>query len=113
MRRSAKGAALYGLKLSLGQRIESLEKQGMSPAQAKQTVASEMGVRLTLVDQMQGTTIINVISHSFGIRALNAMDREVISNLVIRQHPVPATEDADLLHRPGQSVSGEAPYHGE
>ena len=88
----AKGAALYGLKLSLGQRIESLEKQGMSPAQAKQTVASEMGVRLTLVDQMQGTTIINVISHSFGIRALNAMDREVISNLVIRQHPVPATK---------------------
>ncbi len=87
----AKGAALYGLKLDLGQKIEELESQGMSEAQATAKVAERTGYRPQLVGTINNTTVGAIISHSFGVVALNAARNEIIANLVIRQSALPAT----------------------
>ena len=87
----AKGAALYGLKLAVGQKIEALEAQGVAPAQAQDRVAAETGVRRDVVEKLERTAIHNVISHSFGVVALNDFGVQAISNLVIRQTQVPAS----------------------
>lgn len=101
----AKGAAIYGQKLAIGERIRTeiakqLDKEpeqvdiAAAPSEvreaAEETVASEMGLRLGTVQTLNGMVITNVVSHSFGVLALDPEDNEVISNLIFAQQTLPA-----------------------
>jgi molecular chaperone DnaK len=101
----AKGAAIYGQKLAIGERIrtEIAKRLNQEPEQidiaaapsevreaAEETVASEMGLRLGTVQTLSGMVVKNVVSHSFGVLALNKDDKEVISNLILAQQVLPA-----------------------
>ncbi len=59
------------------------------------TVAAERGVKTSDLSKIVEMTVTNVASHSFGIVAMDDSDgapKEYISNLVLAQDPVPATE---------------------
>ncbi|MBB5830031.1 Hsp70 family protein [Micromonospora carbonacea] len=101
----AKGAAIYGQKLAVGERVrtEIGKKLDRAPEQvdvaaapekvrmaAEELVASDMGLRLGTVQYLSGMVVRNVVSHSFGVIALTADDTEVISNLVLAQQALPA-----------------------
>ena len=88
----AKGAAMYGLKLAIGEKIRIAEEQGVSTQQATQQVASEMGLQLPMVEKLNNTEITIVLSHSVGVVVVDSMDRELIANLVTKQTPLPRTE---------------------
>ena len=81
----AKGAAVYGQKLSIGRRIstEIARELGTTPDQvetaevapevrerAQQTVADEMGMRLPALKRLDDMKVTNVVSHSFGVVAV-------------------------------------------
>jgi molecular chaperone DnaK (HSP70) len=101
----AKGAAIYGQKLAVGERIRTeigkrLSQEADSvdipsaPAAvreaAEEVVASEMGLRLGVVKALNSMQVTNVISHSFGVKALMRDDTEVIANLILAQQKLPA-----------------------
>jgi molecular chaperone DnaK len=104
----AKGAAIYGQKLVIGQKIrteiarvlatepEKVNLDEVEPAvveQATQTVATDLGMRLPAVERLQSMSVTNVVSHSFGIVIIDVTEPgrpEVISNLVLAQERLPA-----------------------
>jgi molecular chaperone DnaK len=101
----AKGAAIYGQKLAIGQRInvEIAKEMGTTPEEvataevapevrerAQQSVADEMGMRLPALKRLDDMKVTNVVSHSFGVVALRQNGTEFISNLILAQEPLPA-----------------------
>jgi molecular chaperone DnaK (HSP70) len=105
----AKGAAIYAQKLKLGIQLEHTIDDIMKarygddvPADVPQEVyddaigqlADERGMLPGDLKNKYETTVTNVASKSFGIVILDDVDgeaKEVISNLVLAQDPVPAT----------------------
>lgn len=106
----AKGAAIYGHKLLLDEkiRIEIADRTGKkaddidlltAPAtvmqRAQEEVARDMGLKIGAVKKFSELSFTNVASHSFGIVATvdhgTARSREVISNLVRVNDPLPAS----------------------
>ena len=105
----AKGAAVYGQKLSIGRRIstEIARELGTTPDQvetaevapevrqrAQQAVADEMGMRLPALKRLDDMKVTNVVSHSFGVVAVRRTGpglQEYISNLVLAQEKLPAS----------------------
>jgi len=106
----AKGAAIYGHKLMLDEKIQIkiAEKLGTSPEEvnvehvdstvvrrAQEEVARDLRLKPSDVKKLNETKVTIVSSHSFGI--IVAMDygtprsREIISNLVLAQDPLPAS----------------------
>lgn len=99
----AKGAAVYGRKLALGEKIQMKIDKMMPGAQiddpgvpqsviarAQQEVAEESGLKLSSVKQYSDMTVTNVASHSFGIIAIDdRTNQEVIANIVIANDPLP------------------------
>ena len=107
----AKGAALYGKKLLIDQKVRSAagsmmnttfdesDMEAVSPSvirRAEEQVANEMGLRLGSVQQYHKAKVTNVASHSFGIVVITdsnkPTEREVISNLVVANDPLPVTQ---------------------
>ena len=106
----AKGAAVYGQKLAIGDRIrtELAKELGTTPEQvdaatvtpearerAQETVAEELGMRLPALKKIDVMKVANVVSHSFGVVALRRSGTgwaEYISNLVLAQTRLPVTK---------------------
>jgi molecular chaperone DnaK len=106
----AKGAAIYGQKLSIGRRVSTeiarelgvaagqVDAATVTPqvkARAQQAVAAELGMRLPALRRLDDMTITNVASHSFGVVAFRRTSgrlTEYISNLVLAQSPLPAAQ---------------------
>ncbi len=107
----AKGAAQYGSKLVLDQKIqdkiseitqtssEVVDPKNLAPAvieRAQEDVARDMGLRLGAVKKLAKTSITNVASHSFGLIVTVGYgtpgQREAISNLVVVNDPLPMTK---------------------
>ena len=116
----AKGAAIYGQKLAIGERIkvELAKEMGTTPDkidinsappdklwQAEAKVAGETGRSVSDIHGIRSQTITNVLSHSFGIIALDDSQREIISNIVKVNTPLPhsATERYRTVD-PGQNT---------
>lgn len=106
----AKGAALYGRKLLLDEKIqikisemtetpiEEVDTINTAPTiieRAQADVARDLGLRIGAVKKLANTSITNVASHSFGIIVVvdhgTAKRREAISNLVLSNDPLPAS----------------------
>lgn len=103
----AKGAALYGQKLAIGEKIRTavaimtqqnvneVDLSSVAPSvrqAAEQQVAASEGLRLAEVQTMARQKITNVVSHSFGVVVTDTsgfQERELISNLVKKQDPLP------------------------
>jgi molecular chaperone DnaK (HSP70) len=106
----AKGAAIYGQKLMIGEKIQievakilgtpdTAVDEDDVPAdvmdQAVENVAAQGGLRKEVVEKIGQMKVTNVASHSFGIIAMDDSDgteKERISNLVLAQDPVPANK---------------------
>jgi molecular chaperone DnaK (HSP70) len=106
----AKGAAVYGQKLAIGERIrtELARELGTTPEQvdaatvtpearerAQEAVAEAVGMRLPALQKLDAMKVTNVVSHSFGVVALRRSGTghaEYISNLVLAQTPLPVTK---------------------
>jgi len=104
----AKGAAIYGQKLVLDQKIQHkiAEFTGANPeqvdvertperiiARARQEVARDSGMHIGSVKKLSGLTVTNVASHSFGIVSTEkATYKEKIFNLVLVNDPLPANK---------------------
>jgi len=103
----AKGAAVYGQKLMLdekiqikiaemtGQTVDSVNQAQVSQQvveRAQQEVALEVGLRTSVVEKFNTISITNVASHCFGIIALNKADQQVIANLIRVNDPLPFTK---------------------
>lgn len=95
----AKGAALYGQKLAIGDaiRIKIAEwgetERGATPElidKAQQEVADELGLTLPSVQHLNALSITNVTSRSFGVVALDQFKKEGVSNLIRINQKVPA-----------------------
>ncbi|MFI6906450.1 Hsp70 family protein [Nonomuraea sp. NPDC050394] len=101
----AKGAAIYGQKLAISDRIrhEIAQQTDQNPEEvdiaatpqnvreaAEEAVADTMNLRLGTVRQFSTMKVTNVASHSFGVLAYTDDDTEVISNLVLAQQALPA-----------------------
>ncbi|MEU8147473.1 Hsp70 family protein [Nonomuraea sp. NPDC048901] len=101
----AKGAAIYGQKLAINERIKheialQTDQQPedidvMDTAKdvrnaAEEAVAESMNLRLDTVKKYSEMKVTNVASHSFGVIAFTDDDIEVISNLVLAQQKLPA-----------------------
>lgn len=99
----AKGAAIYGQKLTIGDRVkeEIGEALDCAPEQvdiasvppevrkaAEAAVSVELGLTLDTVQQLADMTVRNVVSHSFGVRARKGETR-VIANLILAQQTLP------------------------
>jgi molecular chaperone DnaK len=100
----AKGAAIYGQKLAVGERVrhEIGRQTDQKPedvdvasvpeevrAAAEEAVADTMNLRLGTVQKFSKMAVTNVASHSFGVQAFTRDDTEVIANLVKAQQPLP------------------------
>jgi molecular chaperone DnaK len=103
----AKGAAVYGQKLMLDEKIQikiaemtGQDVEDVDPAQvsqrvverAQQEVAQEAGLRTSVVEKFNAISITNVASHCFGIIALNKAEREIIANMIMVNDPLPFTK---------------------
>ncbi|GAB2839926.1 Hsp70 family protein [Actinocorallia aurea] len=105
----AKGAAIYGQKLEVDEKIAEkiIERIVRDTAQkredvdvsaataevraaAEEAVADDLGLRLGTVQKFSQMKVTNVASHSFGVLALTRDDSEVIANLVLAQQALPA-----------------------
>ena len=97
----AKGAAIYGNKLALGEAIRvKLEGWGVGDAQAapaemvrkaKEQVASESGYSLPTFKKMY-VEVKNVASHSMGVEVVqSATGKTLVSNLILLNEKVPAS----------------------
>lgn len=97
----AKGAAIYGLKLALGIRVQELKDAAAeltdAPIQVDDEilpiVAGQLGLPPKTISDLLEKQIVNVTSHSYGIEAIDPSrdSQKLISNLVIAQTPLPAT----------------------
>lgn len=106
----AKGAAIYGRKLLLDEKIQHsiAQKTGttadevdlaeIAPAvvqRAQEEVARDLGLKLGAVKKYSEMSITTVSSHSFGVVATvdygTPREREVISNLVLANSALPAS----------------------
>ena len=94
----AKGAALYGQKLAIGDAIQIIiaewSKQGKTPSpndltKAKETVADEYGLTIGAVEVFTELSIKNVLSRSFGVVALDEHKTQAVSNLAFANDEVP------------------------
>lgn len=107
----AKGAAMYGQKLLIDKKInsaigamtgrseENFDIDELAPTivnRAQMEVANDLGLRLGSVQKYHQTSVTNVASHSFGIIAIKDSGkptrREIISNLVVVNDPLPAAQ---------------------
>ena len=103
----AKGAAVYGQKLMLdekiqikiaemtGQDVDDVNQAQVSQRvveRAQQAVAHEVGLRTSVVEKFNAIAITNVASHCFGVVALNKDEREVIANMILVNDPLPFTK---------------------
>jgi molecular chaperone DnaK len=106
----AKGAAIYGQKLRIGEQIEieiarimgapttAVDESDVSAEvrdEARANVATEKGMRTDIVARFDKMEVTNVASHSFGVVVLDDSDgteKERISNLVLAQDSVPANQ---------------------
>jgi molecular chaperone DnaK len=106
----AKGAAIYGQKLRIGEQIEieiarimgapttAVDESDVSAEvrdEARANVATEKGMRTDIVARFDKMEVTNVASHSFGVVVLDDSDgteKECISNLVLAQDSVPANQ---------------------
>jgi molecular chaperone DnaK (HSP70) len=106
----AKGAAVYGQKLAIGERIrtELAKELGTTPEQvdvaivtpearerAEEAVAEAVGMRLPALQKIDRMKVTNVVSHSFGVVAVRKSGTgrvNYISNLVLAQTPLPVTK---------------------
>lgn len=97
----AKGAAIYGMKLALGDEIRvKLEGWGVGDGQeappdmvrkAEEQVASERGLTLPGLKKLN-VEVTNVVSHSFGVEVIQAATgKAVVSNLIIVNDRLPAS----------------------
>ena len=101
----AKGAAIYGQKLMLGQKIVEIISQETGIGQenvdlekiddetldkATKTIAENFGWQLGAVEKAVKTKIRNVSSRSFGIQAFVSETEQKICNLILKNDPVPA-----------------------
>ncbi|QXJ21490.1 Hsp70 family protein [Actinomadura graeca] len=101
----AKGAAIYGQKLAINERIrheigrrtdtrpEDVDVETTPDVvreEAEEVVADTMGLRLGTVKKIGGMAVTNVSSHSFGVLAFLPDDTQVIANLVLAQQALPA-----------------------
>ncbi len=103
----AKGAAIYGQKLGLDEEIKIRVAAALGAAdetavdvrtaddalvaQIQQQVAEERGLQLEAVKTLAAQVIRNVTSRTFGIVAWDpSQQRQVVSNLILRNDPVPA-----------------------
>jgi molecular chaperone DnaK len=101
----AKGAAIYGQKLAIGKHIRTeigkrLDQDSdkvdvaAAPAEvreaAERAVADDMQLRLGVVQRLSNMQVTNVLSHSFGVKAVTRDDRTVIANLIQAQQQLPA-----------------------
>lgn len=104
----AKGAAMYGQKLLLGEHVHSrvaeltetapdildMKKVDAAVLERAQTdVARDLGIKEQTVKKLTNTLVTNVTSHSFGILAMmdygTPQQREVIENLMVVNDPLP------------------------
>ena len=103
----AKGAAIYGQKLGLDEEIKirvaaalGVDDQAAVDvraadqalvAQIQQQVAAARGLQLEAVQTLAAQVIRNVTSRTFGIVAWDpSQQKQVVSNLILRNDPVPA-----------------------
>lgn len=97
----AKGAAIYGMKLALGEEIRvKLEGWGADDAQAapaemvrkaEEQVASQRGLSLPSFRKMN-VEVKNVASHSMGVEVVQASTgKPMVSNLILLNDRVPAS----------------------
>lgn len=103
----AKGAATYGYKLALDEKIQikvaemtgtSAENVDLSEVsqtvvkRAQESVARESGLKLESVQRYADISVTNVASHSFGIIVVDddKSNKEVIANMVIVNDALPA-----------------------
>jgi molecular chaperone DnaK len=111
----AKGAALFGWKLSINDELVKrvMAQTGKSEADIKtespdipddilKGLAEESGFTLAAVKRSQ-VTIRNVTSKSFGIIALDQQAQEVVVNLILKNTTVPA----DVTQRFGTHVADQ------
>lgn len=119
----AKGAALYGQKLAIGDAIRILtvdetndgSPQPVSP-EVLDKVAEQFGLLPDAARRLHETTITNVASHSYGIIAIdpNRGDIEHISNLVIAQQALPFSFKRIYgTHRAGQESADIRVYQSD
>ena len=107
----AKGAAIYAQKLLVDDKIKYELAQALNVApeevsiesapaeavqRAQEQVARSSGLRLDTVEKFNQMSTINVASHSFGViawivDALTGQEKQVISNLILANDPVPAS----------------------
>lgn len=103
----AKGAAIYGQKLALDQEIKiriaaalgvedetTVDVDAADEAlvgQIQQQIAEAHGLQLGAVQTLAAQSIRNVTSRTFGIVAWDpSQSKQVVSNLILRNDPVPA-----------------------
>jgi molecular chaperone DnaK len=102
----AKGAAIYGQKLMLDEKIQikiaemtGQDVEDVNAAQvpqqvkerAQQEVARESGLRTSVVEKFNAISVTNVSSHCFGVIALNRAEQEIIANMILVNDPLPFT----------------------
>ncbi len=102
----AKGAAIYGQKLMLDEKIQikiaemtGQDVEDVNAAQvpqqvkerAQQEVARESGLRTSVVEKFNAISVTNVSSHCFGVIALNQAEQEIIANMILVNDPLPFT----------------------
>jgi molecular chaperone DnaK (HSP70) len=103
----AKGAAIYGQKLMLDEKIQikiaemtGQDVEDVNAAQvpqqvkerAQQEVARESGLRTSVVEKFNAISVTNVSSHCFGVIALNRAEQEIIANMILVNDPLPFTK---------------------
>jgi molecular chaperone DnaK (HSP70) len=109
----AKGAALFGWKLSINdelvKRVSERDQQAKVetepqkiPDDIVQAVAAETGFTLAAVKRSQ-VAVRNVTSKSFGIIALDQNEQEILVNLILKNTTVPA----DVTQRFGTHVADQ------
>jgi molecular chaperone DnaK len=109
----AKGAAVYGRKLALDEKIQIkiAEMTGTAAdevdisevpqqvvARAQESVARDNGLRLASVKKYSEMSVTNVASHSFGIIAIDSKtNKDIIANMVLVNDPLPLSKTQTFL----------------
>ncbi|MDV2998278.1 MAG: Chaperone protein DnaK [Chroococcidiopsis sp. SAG 2025] len=103
----AKGAAVYGHHLMLGEELVKIvaEKMGVSEKEvdisnvnqdtlkeAQEEVAEIFALPSQVVQKATTTKIVNVTSRSFGVISLNQNRDKIVSNLIFKNDSVPAAK---------------------
>jgi molecular chaperone DnaK len=96
----AKGAALYGQKLLveslIEEKVETTSSTASDQKRAEEDVARDLGLKVSAIRKFKNIKVRDVASHSFGIVVTTepgtAREREGISNLVLVNDPLPASQ---------------------